>query len=65
MNPFEFIKSIIVDGFELFFCLFFVLFDFFLEFLVLLLKLRYFLELKLEGFKLFLMEGVDLGDFVV
>ncbi len=44
VNSFEFVKSIVIDGLELLFCLLFVLFDFLLEFFILVLKFRDFLE---------------------
>ncbi len=44
VNSFEFVKSIVIDGLKLLFCLFFVLFDFLLEFFVLALKFRDFLN---------------------
>ena len=65
MNSFEFIESIVVDGLELLFGFLFVLFDFFLEFFVLVFEFRDFLELYFQGFELLLVEGVELGNFLV
>ncbi len=65
MHTFELVEGLVVDGLELLFGLLFVLLYFLLQFLVLFFELRNFLYLLFEGVELLLVEGVDLGDFVV